>query len=119
MTTLEQQEAQPQTTIRPPYFVQEQADKFEVQVTVPGVSRSGVEVNLEADLLSIRASRTHRTPDGWKVLRRETRDADYALNLRLNVEVDADQIAAKVEDGILRLTLPKAESIRPRSISIN
>jgi len=119
MTTLEQKQARPEQKVRPAYTVREEQDDFVVQVTVPGVSKQGVEIHLEGEELNIRASRTHRTPESWRPLRREIREADYELNLRLNVEVDADKISARVEDGILNITLPKAEAIKPRTITID
>jgi HSP20 family protein len=126
MTTLAEKEGQAQTqgraqtqsNVRPAYTVREEAEHFLVRVVLPGVPRNGVEINLEGDLLTIRGNRVNTTPHGWRPLRRETSDAQYALGLRLNVEVDSDKISAKVEDGILNLSLPKAEQIRPRTIGI-
>lgn len=104
---------------RPAYNINETENEYSVEVFVPGVNKSGVEVSLEEDTLTVTATRTQgQTPDGWKALRREIAAADYRLQLEVNVPIDRDGIAAKVEDGVLNLSLPKAEQAKPRKISV-
>ena len=57
--------------------------------------------------------------EGWRPLHRELPDSDYRLHLRLNVDVDAAKIVAQIEDGILELSLPKAEAVKPRKIKVS
>jgi HSP20 family protein len=104
---------------RPAYDVNENADAFRIQVNLPGVSRDGVDISLEDGTLSITGTRAHRVPEGWRPLRRELLEGDYRLSLRLNVEVDETKIKAKVEDGVLDLTLPKADEVKPRKIEVS
>ena len=52
-------------------------------------------------------------------LRRELPSGDFRLNLRLNVAVDEAKIKATVVDGILDLTLPKADEVKPRKIKVD
>jgi len=123
-TTLQQNQqkqapaAQSRNWRRPVYDVVEQDDSFVVYVQVPGVKREGIDISVEDQELHVTASRSDSLPADWKALRRETRPSDYYLRLRLNVEVDADSISAKAEDGILALNLPKSEVAKPRKIAI-
>lgn len=105
---------------RPAYNISEDAQGYQVELFVPGVNKAGIDISLKDDTLSIIAQRAvNQTPDGWKRLRREITDADYQLQLEINVPVNRDGISATVEDGVLNLTLPKAEQAKPRQISVN
>jgi HSP20 family molecular chaperone IbpA len=104
---------------RPAFNVRENAEAFDVEVFVPGANRAGVDLSLEDDVLAITAKRAAPAPDSWRLLRREIAGGDYRLDLTLNVPVNADAIQATVEDGVLRLTLPKAEEIKARRIAVN
>lgn len=104
---------------RPNYDVTEEADRFEVTVSVPGVSKGGVDISVHEDTLTLTATRSISTPDAWRPLRRELPEGDYRLSLRLNVRINEDKIAAHVADGLLTLTLPKADEVKPRKIKVS
>jgi HSP20 family protein len=86
---------------------------------MPGVRREGVDISVDGDSLSITGTRTQTAQEAWRPLRRELPEGDYRLNLRLNVAVKESKISAHVEDGILDLTLPKADEIKARKIKVN
>jgi HSP20 family protein len=114
------QTAQRQVYRKPWFTSSESEDGYLVEVYVPGVNKSGVEIAFEEDTLDITARRTaSKAPDGWKALRREIPHEDYRLRLHLNVPVAADKISARVEDGVLTLELPKAEEAKPRKIAVS
>lgn len=104
--------------VRPWYRVAGNGDGHVLHVAMPGVAKSGVEVSLEGDDLTITGHRQDRRPEGWKAVLEELPSPDYRLRLRLNVAVNADRISAQVEDGMLTLTLPVREEAKPRSITI-
>ena len=114
----QQNEAEAHTWRRPRYDVSENDEAFAVRVAVPGVNRSGVDISVDGDLLSVTASRASKAPDSWRQLRREIGESDYRLNLRLNVPVDENKISATVKDGVLNLNLPKADQVKPRKIEV-
>ena len=105
--------------LRPSYRVSENDDAFHVSITVPGVNKSGVELSLEDDTLTIVARRQEKTETAARYLSREIPHGDFRLALSLNVRIDEEHIRAEVSDGILHLTLPKAEEIKPRRIEVN
>ncbi|MGB1127911.1 MAG: Hsp20/alpha crystallin family protein [Opitutales bacterium] len=104
---------------RPAYDVSENTDAFSVRVSLPGVSRDGVDLSIEDETLTITGTRTSPVGEAWRPLRRELPKGDYRLSLRLNVEVNEAKIKASVQDGVLDLTLPKADEVRPRKIKIS
>ena len=103
---------------RPRYNVAENDEAFNIQVSMPGVPKGCVDISVDGDILNIIGSRANSQPDGWRPLRRELPDGDYRLNLRLNVAINEEKIKARVEDGVLNLTLPKADEVKPRKIKI-
>ena len=103
---------------RPRYDVSENDEGFSVCVSLPGVKRAGVDISYEDDTLRISGSRDGLAPKGWRPLHRELPQGDFRLNLRLNIDVNADKITARLEDGILDVSLPKAEAVKPRKISV-
>ncbi len=121
LNTIEQgvNKASEQNWLRPLYNVSESEDGFSVRVNLPGVSKEGVDLSLEEDVLTVTGSRTNKVPEGWRALRRELPGGDYRLSLRLNVPVNEAKIKARVENGVLDLNLPKAEEVRPRKIKIS
>jgi HSP20 family protein len=118
-TTTPETHARTHVWRRPRYDVLESNDAFEVKVSMPGVTRDGVEISVDGESLSITGTRTHEAPKGWRPLRREMAEGDYRLNLRLNVAIKEAKIRAHVENGVLDLMLPKADEIKPRKIHID
>lgn len=105
-------------TLRPVYSIRETPASFDVTVDLPGVAKDGLEITSEEGLLFIVGRRVWRQPTGWTRLHRESVDADYALTLRHDDAVDAERIQAELRDGVLRLTLPKGEALKPRRIPV-
>lgn len=118
-TTDKKQASKPQLWRRPDYDVFESEEAFDVRVSLPGVERSGVDVSINGDDLSIVATRSADDTENWRPLRQELPQGDFRLNLRLNVKIKEDKVKAHVENGILNLTLPKADELKPRKIAIS
>lgn len=107
------------STLRPVYSIRETPSAFDVTVDLPGVAKDGLEITSEDGLLSVVGRRAWRQPTGWTRLHRESVEADFALTLRHDEAVDAGRIQAELRDGVLRLTLPKSEAVKPRRIAVN
>jgi len=69
--------------------------------------------------VTITGRRAWVAPAEWTSLYRESSRANFELTLSHEGDVDAEKISAELKDGILRLTLPKAEAAKPRKIAIN
>ena len=105
-------------TLRPSHQLTESDDAFALTVQLPGVARDGLDVTVEQDVLRVVGRRAWTPPAGWSALHRETSDAPFSLAVALGQAVAADRIAAELRDGVLRLSLPKAEAVRPRRIAV-
>jgi HSP20 family molecular chaperone IbpA len=103
---------------RPYYRVMSDKETFTVEVFMPGVAKDDYQVSLHDHELLVEGRKVLPIPAGAKWLHREIATEPYKLRLQLNVDVDADGVKAKGEDGILRVVLPLAAEARPRRIEI-
>ncbi len=106
-------------TLKPVYELKETDEAWGLTVHLPGVAKDGLELSAEDGVLSIRGRRAWQKPEGWTQLYRETVDAPYALSFEHDHSVDVDKIHAELKDGVLRVSLPKAEAVKPRKIAVN
>ena len=104
---------------RPVYDVNENTEAFLIRVNLPGVKRDGVDISIEDETLNIVGTRAESAPASWRPLNRELPRGDYRLDLRLNVPINEADIKARVEHGVLELTLPKADEVKPRKIQVS
>ena len=111
-------ETPPRRAIVPRYEVKETADAFIVTAYVPGVDRAALETQVDGESLTVFARRTWTPPAEWTAVYRETPAADYRLALELDHRVNRDAVRAELNQGVLTLTLPKAEAVKPRRIEI-
>ena len=106
-------------TVKPAYEIKETPDAWGVTVFLPGVAKDGLEITAEDAQVRVVGRRNWKQPEGWTALHRETADVPFELVLAHDNVVDADKIAAELRDGVLRVSLPKPEAIKPRKIAVN
>jgi HSP20 family protein len=95
----------------------ETKDGFLLEAEMPGVNKESLEITVENGELTIVGHRA-RPAEGPKAVYRESRDLDYRRLFELDPSIDASRISARMEQGVLRLTLPKSESLKPRKIEV-
>ena len=103
----------------PPINVTQDADRFHVRAELPGVVASELSISALRNRLSISGKREiAREHERASYHRRERPEGTFNRTLTLPMPVDADRIEARYADGILTLTLPKAEDAKPRQIVV-
>lgn len=103
----------------PAVDIVEDADGYTVQLDVPGVTASDIEVALDKDQLTISGERTQvEAAEGETWHRTERRTGRFSRTLTLPVHIQSDGIDATVTDGVLRVRLPKAAESKPRTIEV-
>lgn len=103
---------------KPRYQASNDDQDYSVRVYVPGVDKSGVTLSLAKEILTITAKRSDSVPESWKALGQELPSEDYQLLLQLDGKIDPDRITAKLENGVLDVTLPVKEAVKPRVIEV-
>lgn len=106
-------------SLKPHYEVKETDEAYGLTVYLPGVAKDGLEITAEAGELRIVGRRQWTQPEAWTALYRESVAAPFELVLTHDNAIDGDKIAAELRDGVLRVSLPKAEAIKPRKIAVN
>lgn len=103
---------------RPAVNVWETEGALNVELELPGVQSDQVDLSVVGDELSIKVDRPDVEEEGVTYHRRERGVGSFTRVLRLPVEIDAEHVAAEMRHGVLTVTLPKAESARPRKIKV-
>jgi HSP20 family protein len=93
------------------------AENFQVNAYLPGVNPEDVEITFEGDELLIRG-KLPAEAEGADFIKRELYHGSFARRLNFNVPVNAEGIEAHFTNGLLTLTIPKAEAIKPKQIKI-
>jgi len=103
--------------IAPAATVLENADGYTLEVEMPGVSKETLEMWVENNELTIVGRRSIPTVEGT-LLHRESRSENFRRTFELDPSINAEKISAKIEQGVASLTLPKAEQVKPRKITV-
>lgn len=104
----------------PPVNVRGTADEVVVSAELPGVDADKLDLTVEGRVLTLAGERSAGPQDEkWVVYRQERLSGSFMRTVRLPFEVDNDRIAARYENGILHVTLPRSESTKPRRIQIS
>jgi HSP20 family protein len=106
-------------TLKPAYEVKESAEAYSLVAYLPGVTKDGLELTAENGQVTVIGRRAWKQPEGWTSLYRESADATFYLVLTHENALDADKIVAELNDGVLRVSLPKSEAVKPRKIAVN
>ena len=96
----------------------EAKDAYTLEAEMPGVSKDGLEITLEGTEITITGRRTKEAAVGQPLFR-ERSVADYRRAFELDPAIDAGRISARMEQGVLTLTLPKSERVKPKRIAVN
>jgi HSP20 family protein len=94
-----------------------EGDKFLVEFDLPGIEPNSVEVDVERNVLTVRAERP-MPAEGSEYIASERPRGVFSRQVFLGDNLDTDKVEAGYHDGVLRLTIPVAEQAKPRKIAI-
>jgi len=104
--------------IAPDVNIYETKEGYILEAEMPGVSKDGLEITLEGTEITLTGHRTEPALNGEALLR-ESSALDYRRVFDLDPAVDTGKISARMEQGVLTLTLPKSEQVKPRKIKVD
>ena len=108
------------TSTRPsvmPLDAWREGDAFVLEFDLPGVQPETLDIDVERNVLTVRAERPSRNGD-WEMLAAERPTGLFSRQLVLGDNLDLDRLEARYDDGVLRLTVPVAERAKPRKIEV-
>lgn len=102
----------------PDVNIYETKDGYELEAEMPGVNKDGLEITLEGNEITITGHRANEVAPG-ETLFRERHGASYRRVFDLDPAIDTARISARMNQGVLFLTLPKSEAVKPRKIVVS
>jgi HSP20 family protein len=93
-------------------------DTYVLNADLPGIDPGSVDIDVDGQLLTIRAERTLASGDGVKWITRERQAGSFLRQLSLGQGVDTDRISANYVNGVLSVTIPVSEKAKPRKIAV-
>ena len=116
--TRESDRQQAEQFIMAPAGVTEISEGYTLEIEMPGVKKDGLEISVENNELTIIGRRSLPAADGT-LIHRESRSEDFRRVFELDPSIDDNKISAKIDQGLVTLTLPKAEHVKPRKITVS
>jgi len=89
-----------------------------VRADVPGLGEKDVELTLDSSTLTIKGQRSDETPEGYSAHRKERRAYRFSRSFQLPTKVDTEKTEAVIKNGVLTVTLHKAQEAQPRQVTV-
>ena len=103
-----------------PLDVAETEDAYIVTASIPGINPDDIDITLEDNVLTIKGeTQSESDEDNTRYHLRERRFGSFSRSLRFPVVVNAEAVSANYTNGVLNLTVPKAEEVKPKRINIH
>ncbi len=108
------------TGVVPAMDVTERENEYLIRMDMPGVNREDIDITLAEGVLTVcgEVKRQHEERSGDRVIREERCYGKLSRSVRLGSHIDEKKVSANYKDGVLELTLPKAEEVKPKKISV-
>lgn len=104
--------------VAPVASVIEDTNGYSLEIEMPGVNKEGLEISVENNELTILGRRSLPNVEGTP-LHRESRPNNFRRTFELDPSIDTGKINAKIDQGVVTLTLPKTEQVKPRKITVS
>lgn len=101
-----------------PMDLSRDADRYVLNADLPGIDPASVDIDVDGQLLSIRAERPAPATDGVTWIARERSTGPFLRRFTLGQSVDTSNISANYENGVLSVVIPVAEKAKPRKIAV-
>jgi HSP20 family protein len=96
----------------------EDANNLYIEAELPGFRIEDLEITLTGSELTISGTRNVANPEGATFYRRERPSGSFSRTVRIGTDVDGSKVNAALVNGVLTITLPKAEAVKPRKIDV-
>jgi HSP20 family protein len=103
---------------RMPMDLYRDGDHYVLTADLPGIDPGSVDIDVDGQLLTIRAERTLTSGDDVKWITREREAASFLRQLNLGQGIDTERISASYDNGVLSVTIPVSEKAKPRKIEV-
>ena len=94
-------------------------DHYVLTADLPGIDPGSVDIDIDGQLLTVRAQRTPRSQEGVTWLARERQSGTYLRQLTLGQGIDTTSISANYDNGVLSIVIPVSEQAKPRKVEVS
>jgi HSP20 family protein len=115
----EVQKREPETVLRAPVDIYEDAEGITLVADMPGVDKERLNLQVDSDSLIVEGEASIDMPEGMEALYADVRSTRYRRSFALSGELDTEGIDARLTDGVLRVRIPKRAEVRPRKIEVS
>ena len=98
--------------------IYEDSDNIFVISNIPGVTENDVEIGLDNKVLTFTATQQERILDGYERVGNGTSTGVFRRSFKIEADIDVNKISAKIKNGVLKITLPKSEDVKPKRIKV-
>lgn len=102
----------------PRMIIDDGGNELVLHAEVPGLSEKDINININQNVLTLAGDRKVDAPEGYSVHRQERGSYSFSRSFSLPCEVDPEKASATVKEGILSISLAKAEAAKPRQITV-
>jgi HSP20 family protein len=110
---------EPETVLRPPVDIFEDAHGITLVADLPGVGKDRLNLQVDKDALIIEGDARIEMPDGMEAIYADVRSTRYRRSFTLSGELSTEEINANLKDGVLTVNIPKRAEVRPRKIDVH
>lgn len=104
---------------RMPIDLYRDGDHYVLTADLPGIDPGSVDIDIDGQLLTVRAQRTPRSQEGVTWLARERQSGTYLRQLTLGQGIDMTSISANYDNGVLSIVIPVSEQAKPRKVEVS
>jgi HSP20 family protein len=102
----------------PALTFEDTGEALRLRAELPGVSEKDVEINVTANMVSLKAARKTEAPEGYAAHRRERASFSFSQSYELPTRIDPEKVEASLKQGVLTLTLPKVAEAQPKKVTV-
>ncbi len=113
------EQAGSEVLLRPAVDVYETEEGVIVKADLPGVSKESLNVQVDKEVLTIEGTVSLDVPEKMEARYAEVQSSRYRHSFTLSQDLDTSRIEAELKNGVLTLTIPKREEVKPRKITVN
>ena len=114
-----QQQSEQENALRPPVDIFEDSKGITLVADLPGVSRDRLNIQVDRETLAIEGTAAIDMPEGMEALYADLRETHFRRSFILSQELDTEGIEARMQDGVLTLSVPKRAEHQPRKIEVS
>ncbi|MEP7050928.1 MAG: Hsp20/alpha crystallin family protein [Pseudomonadota bacterium] len=103
----------------PTFNFEDTGEALQLRAELPGLTAKDIDINVTANVVTLKAGRKVDAPEGYTAHRRERQSFSFSRSYELPTRVDPEKVQASLRQGVLTLTLPKVAEVQPKKVAVS